>query len=80
MKRNATPQANFAPLWQTGAAGYTPQSAAQEFARTYWDRPRKVIWKDNTFQVEDGVRTYRVVYRERTAELPALYLIGVDAQ
>ncbi len=77
MKKKQTNKNAFAPLWQTCADGYTTQSAAQEFTRTSWDRPRKVIWRDNnTFQVEDGVRMYRVVYRERTAELPALYLIG----
>jgi hypothetical protein len=77
MKKKPTNKNTFTPLWQTGADGYTPQSAAQEFVRTYWDKPRNLIWLgNNTFQVEDGVRTYRVVYRERTAELPALYLIG----
>ena len=77
MKKKPTNPNTFAPLWQTGADGYTPQSATQEFVRTYWDKPRNLIWLgNNTFQVEDGVRTYRVVYRERTADLPALYLIG----
>ncbi len=78
MKKKPTKENAFAPLWQTCAYNYTPQSAAQEFARTYWDKPRQVIWKGkDTFQVEDGIRVYRVVFQPSKDDRPALYLIGV---
>jgi hypothetical protein len=40
----------------------TAKNAAIEFARSYWAQPRKVVGfkADGTFQVKDGVRTYRV--------------------
>ena len=76
MRKTATKNA-FAPLWQVAAYNYSPQSAAHEFTQTYWDKPRKMIWKGNdTFQVEDGVRTYCVVFVPGADDCPALYQVG----
>ena len=40
----------------------TAKGAAIEFARNYWTEPRKVVGfkDDGTFQVKNGIRTYRV--------------------
>ncbi len=69
---------DFTPLWQVAAFTYTARRAAEEFAQTYWDRPRKVIWnEDDSFKVEDGVRTYRVVLKPAREDRPSVYQVGV---
>lgn len=53
-------------IWQREGAHYTVRTAANEFARTYWQEPREIVkWTPlpgnaAAFQVKDGVATYRV--------------------
>ncbi len=59
-------------IWQCDAYGRTLASAANEFARTYWDKPRKVenLQADPnennaaTFQVKEGLATYSIYHVE----------------
>ena len=61
-------------IWQCPAQGRTLASAANEFARSYWDKPRKVVnlkadpndSNAATFQVEDGLRIYSIYFVEDT--------------
>ena len=53
-------------IYSIAAEGMTPAHVAEQFARNYWDTPRRIVktWKqdgDLHFQIEDGLRTYRVV-------------------
>lgn len=52
-----------------GANKITAKQAAEEFARKYWDKPRKVVMMKvkpkssgivATFKVEGGVNTYEI--------------------
>lgn len=71
-------------LYQTEARDTTALQAAQEFARRYWDLPRRIekTWEKGgelRFQVQDGTRTYRVIHQERVAFVsPALWQIVVE--
>lgn len=53
-------------IWQREGAHYTVRTAANEFARAYWQEPREIVkWTPlpgnaAAFQVKDGVATYRV--------------------
>ena len=90
---------HLVPLWQACASGYTPRRAAEEFVgsrrsrRTYWEKPRQVVWNEDnaappkgvlgpaepmTFRVRGGWRTYRVVLQRARDSTPALYQIGID--
>ncbi len=59
-----TDNAQWERIWQTEGAQYTPRIAANEFARTYWDKPRDIVkWTPTPgnaglFQVKDGTATY----------------------
>ncbi len=76
-KRKTKSRQQFTLLWQADAYNRTARSAAEEFARTYWDKPRRVVWGEGgTFQVEDGVRTYSVHLQPARDTTPAIYQIG----
>jgi hypothetical protein len=49
-------------IWQVDNYNKTAKSAAEEFARTYWQEQRKIrgLKPDGTFKVVGGIRTYRV--------------------
>ena len=61
-------------IWTTDSKHKTIEKAAQEFARSYWGEPRKVVnlkgTKKNdlyaTFGVEDGAATYRLSIQKTT--------------
>jgi hypothetical protein len=74
--RNAAKKRNPEIIWQVDSYNKTAKSAADEFARTYWQEPRKIrgLKPDGTFKVVGGVRTYRVKHDGR------LFVIEVVAQ
>jgi len=63
-------------IWQVDNYNKTAKSAAEEFARTYWQEQRKIrgLKPDGTFKVVGGIRTYRVRKDGR------LFVIEVVAQ
>ena len=68
-----TTQANA--VWTVDAYGRTIQQAANEFAETNWQSPRKAtkVEPDGTFKLKDGVSTYRV-WLERSSN-PPVYVV-----
>lgn len=70
-------------LWQTDAHNITPRNALDQFCRTYWDKPRKpravaISSFTGTFQVVDGVRTYKIALDDK--QLPSVWVISVNGE
>jgi hypothetical protein len=51
------------PIFIIESHGKNPQLAAAEFARSHFDRPRRVgmFFDDGTFKLIDGMSKYKVV-------------------
>ncbi len=48
-------------LWSCDSYRMNAHGAVEEFARTYWDKPRPWRWlTPETFKMRDGARTYAV--------------------
>ena len=62
-------------LFQIDAHNRTAEQAANEFAATYWQEPRKRtrIQPDGSFHLRDGVATYYV--RLNSTAMPPVFVI-----
>ncbi len=57
-------------IWQCAAHGYTLESAAKQFAQSYWDKPRRIVDLEAdpndrnaaTFRVSGGIATYSIYF------------------
>lgn len=50
-------------VYQTESFNKTPEQAAQEFARTYFDKPRQIkSMAGNEFSLKDGLSKYQVAH------------------
>ena len=60
----------------------TAKTAAEDFARNFWDKPRKVIMTgQDTFRVSGGIREYKVTFQSgNTYNRPHIYQITVSTE
>ena len=66
-------------LYLTEAHGRTARDVAEEFARSFWGRPRKIRdfngVPEATFKIVGGSAAYCVHHQPRSLAAPALYSV-----
>lgn len=66
-------------IWETDTFHKTARQAADEFAATFWDSPRKALAIDphGCFRVKGGQRLYQVRLVGPVGTAPAVYRVTV---